>query len=138
MTLATSGGDPSLYFRRTISMNDMPLAAALVLHSTGAASVFCNGIPVSPDSISAATQTGSWNLMGKLRTGKNAIAIKVSTTGSSPGTIYPMLVLRISRMSFAAQPPGQDTMLSEEEVRSDVYKFPVIKNFSIEGTIAKK
>jgi hypothetical protein len=49
-----------------------------------------------------------------------------------------MLVLRISRMSFAAQPPGQDTMLSEEEVRSDVYKFPVIKNFSIEGTIAKK
>jgi TolA-binding protein len=138
MTLATSGGDPSLYFRRTISMNDMPLAAALVLHSTGAASVFCNGIPVSPDSISAATQTGSWNLMGKLRTGKNAIAIKVSTTGSSPGTIYPMLVLRISRMSFAAQPPGQDTMLSEKEVRSDVYKFPVIKNFSIEGTIAKK
>jgi tetratricopeptide (TPR) repeat protein len=135
---AASAIDPSLYFRRTIMMNEMPLAATLMLHSTGTVSVFLNGIPVAPDSISATTKTGSWNLIGKLRTGKNAFAIKVSTTGPAAGILYHMLVLRISRLSFAARPPGQDKHLSDEEIRSDVYKFPFIKNFSPEGAAVKK
>lgn len=130
--------DPSLYFRRTFTLNEMPLAATLVLHSTGTISVFLNGAPVSPDSISATTKTGSWNLIGKLRTGKNALGIKIAAIGTAPGILYPMLVLRISRMSFSARPPGQDKPFSDEEIRSDVYKFPFIKNFSPEGAVVKK
>jgi hypothetical protein len=130
--------DPSLYFRRTFTLNEMPLAATLVLHSTGTISVFLNGAPVSPDSISVTTKTGSWNLMGKLRTGKNTLGIKITAIGTAPGILYPMLVLRISRMTFSARPPGQDKPFSDEEIRSDVYKFPFIKNFSPEGAVVKK
>jgi tetratricopeptide (TPR) repeat protein len=135
---AASAHNPSLHFRRAITMNEMPLAATLVLNSTGSVSVFLNGIPISPDSISATTKTGSWNLIGKLRTGKNALAVTVSTAVPAPCVMYPMLVLRISSLSFMAQPPGQEKQLSDEDVRSDVYKFPFIKNFSPEGAVVKK
>ena len=135
---AASAVDPSLYFRRAFTIYEMPLAATLVLHSTGTASVFLNGIPVAPDSISATTKTGSWNLMGKLRTGKNALTVQVLTTVTAPGTLYPMLVLRIAHQSFTAQLPGQEKQFSDEDIRSDVYKFPFIKNFSLEKAGVKK
>ena len=76
--------------------------------------------------------------MGKLRTGKNALSVRVSTIGTAPGTLYPMLVLRIAHQSFTAQLPGQEKQLSDEDLRSDVYKFPFIKNFSLEGAAVKK
>jgi TolA-binding protein len=135
-TAATA--ESAIYFRRTVALQEIPYAATLLLDVSGSPLVFLNGASTAPDSISSAAKIGTWNLSGKLRTGKNALAIKLMIKGTEPGVLNALLIIRIARQTFVAQVPGQDQPLSDASIQPDVYKFPIIKNFTLEGEVANK
>jgi TolA-binding protein len=126
----SSPGAPQ-FFRRTFSLSGAPSAAALFLTADGTPYPFVNGQPLPIDSAAAAGAAAkaiSWDLAGKLKNGKNVIAIKVAPKNAA-ATLSPLLQLKLVHTEYSAKPPATDAPLPSDQVRADVYKFPPLKNF---------
>lgn len=119
------------YFRRTFSTKEMPHTAILYLYAKGRLSIYLNGNPLSTDTASAHPRTArTWDLMGKMRSGTNVVAIKVAASTNFHHALLPLLLMTIGTDTPQAKPPHYDKSLPPEQVRVDVYQFPPIKNFS--------
>jgi hypothetical protein len=133
---ATNGS--ASFFRRTFTVAEMPNAARFYLSASGPATAHINGTPLPADSATTLGKVTLWDLMGRLRAGKNVVAVKAAAPAAAPAAVYPLIELKIAMQIYFAKPPGSDTPLPPEQVRQDVYRFPYIKNFSPEQGGTKK
>jgi hypothetical protein len=115
----------------------MPEAARFYL-SGGTVAAQLNGMPLPADSGTALGKVVMWDLIGKLRAGKNVLAIQAAMPQTPPAAVYPLIELKISTQVYFAKPPGSAAPLPPEQVRQDVYQFPYIKNFSQDQGGVKK
>lgn len=126
-------------FRRTFTTTETPDSALFFFASKGPAVVFINGeLLMSDTSASMGFEARSWDLLGKIRKGKNVIAIQAESRSNDDNGIFPLLLMSIRTTVSVPKPPDYEEPLSSEQVTEDVYKFPFIKNFSPEQKEAKQ
>ncbi len=122
------------FFRRTFYLKEPPHEAKLYLTAIDTYEVYMNGDKLTTDS-SATPQWNSayaWDLKGKLRQGKNVLAVDVSNNGKPHFGLFPYLALTVTTYSFLPKFPNTDTPLDRKTVSEDVWVFPRIHNFSLE------
>jgi TolA-binding protein len=131
-------GEKRTFFRRSFIISDTPHNALFYLFTTGSSSVFINGNQLPVDSGTLLAKVVVWNVTDKLRKSKNLVAITVSAPIPDVGAVYPLIELKLTRKIYNARPPGAEGNLAPDQVRPDVYRFPPIKNFTLEtGTVNK-
>jgi TolA-binding protein len=130
--------DPPAFFRRTLTLTSLPRAASLYLAAAGTFSAYVNGQPLAADSGTALAKVTMWDLMGKLKAGKNIIAVSVASASAAQVLLYPLIEMKVAHTEYAAKPPLADKPLTSEQVRPDTYKFPLIKNFDIDKGASKR
>ena len=125
----------TVFFRRTFYNKEIPHKAELSVASTGPAAVYLNGTAVEGDSTVSGpwTRTRTWNVMGRLREGKNVIAVRAEGGAAGGDGVFPYLTVMVPQADYVPKPPGFDVPLAAEDVAVDVYKFPFVKNFSPEN-----
>ncbi|MBN1600802.1 MAG: tetratricopeptide repeat protein [Chitinispirillaceae bacterium] len=118
-----------LFFRRTFTVPAMPHESKLIFAGCGIYTIYLNGNLIGSDSSKTTPiPVKNYDLMGKVRSGKNIIAIKISSSGEQYG-IKPLILYTTGAKTSYPKPPGYDKPLSLEEVRFDKYVFPKIANF---------
>lgn len=144
MWYGTAGGkdyDPAhrLFFRRTFYNRATPHEADLYVAATGHFDVYLNGAPL-PDNDTVRgqwTEARQWDLLGKLRNGKNVLAIRARAAADTAFGVFPFVRLMVAKAEYLPQPPGFDQPFSREVVAEGTYQFPFIKNFSSVMTNAR-
>ena len=114
-------------------MDAMPHSAILHLAAQGRMKVCFNDMPLVNATMATSSDSAiHTDLMGKIRTGKNVLAIKIHTdsTHTEQG-FYPLLLMTVGTETAMPKPPGAEKTLTLDDVRSDVYQFPAIKNFTL-------
>lgn len=130
---------PTVYFRRTFTIEKVPHKAELFLAAQGVTSVYFNGKFLRKDTINTfPLKSVSIDLMGKIRQGLNSIAIKVATSGPSNHGLFPILLMTVGTNVPMPQPPGFEKPMPLETVRIDNYRFPPIKNFTLQQSEASR
>jgi hypothetical protein len=110
----------------------MPLESKLVFAANGIYTIFINGSLIAIDSsIVTPVPVKTYDLMGKIRIGKNVLSIEVHTKQRDHYGIKPLIMFTTGTKSSHPKPPGFQKPMSLEEVRIDKYVFPEISNFEI-------
>lgn len=120
-----------VYFRRKFQAQS-PCSTELSMNAQGNASVFINGKKILSDT--AAKENGnitSWKIKDKLKNGENILAIEVDKE-SSDISIYPVLFVWEERKLMVPRPPDEEKNRTFESGKAGVYKFPYLKNFSMD------
>jgi hypothetical protein len=129
----------TVFFRRSFTIEEIPYKADLYFAAQGISTVFFNGIFLREDTASSFPSNAiSINLMKKMRTGLNVLAIKVATSGPSNYGLFPLLLMTVGASVPMPKPPGHEKPISLEAVRIDNYIFPPIKNFSLQQAEASR
>ncbi|MBN1128638.1 MAG: tetratricopeptide repeat protein, partial [Chitinispirillaceae bacterium] len=126
------------FFRRSFTVSEKPDEATFLLYTSGTPTVLLNGTVIAPDVDPSAGKPAEWTITKRVRTGINVLAIHHASGNPAPAALYPLLRMTATRQTFVPRPPGKEPPLSADEVRQDVYQFPFIKNFNLEGEVAKK
>jgi tetratricopeptide (TPR) repeat protein len=123
-----------LLFRRTFYLNEPPHDAMIYVAAADTFSAYINGDPlVRPDSVHAAwTTTRGWNLKGKIRQGKNVIAIDVTNRFKKAYGLYASVTLTVTANQFLPKFPFTDDPVDKEIVSEEQWVFPRISNFTLE------
>jgi hypothetical protein len=122
-----------LYFRRTFYVTETPHEAELFATAVSDFSAFLNGSPLqdTADSTSDWHRARKWNLVGKLRHGKNVLAARVwAASDAGPCGLMPYLSLTVTAYDYLPVFPGTDVPLDPSIVKEGNWVFPYIKNFS--------
>ncbi|MFP4240641.1 MAG: tetratricopeptide repeat protein [Chitinispirillaceae bacterium] len=120
----------TLLFRRSFGLKDVPYSARLILHSNCGADVFVNGERVISDTSSSNKESTLYDLMGKVRKGANILSVQLECSGESYGVLPHLSVLAGSHRFVPKPPDGEE--LTFEQIKPERYRFPPIKNFSLE------
>ncbi len=125
-----------LFFRRSFYIKEPPHGATLTLTAIDDYTVFINEnkLPVDSTSTREWTNAQSWDLTGKLRQGKNVLAVDVNNTSQIGYGLYPYLTLTITTYDYVPKLPGSDKALDKNAISEDRYRFPKIVNFEIKET----
>ncbi len=122
-----------LFLRRTFTVPQMPHESQLYFAGNGIFTIYINGVLLTIDSSKTSpVPVRKYDLMGKVRSGKNVIAIKTESVQADLYGIKPMILFTIGTNLSHPKPPGYSTPLSLEEVRIDKYTFPLINNFELQ------
>lgn len=122
-----------LFLRRTFTIPQMPHESQLFFAGNGIYTIFVNGVLLAVDSASSSpVPVRKFDLMSKVRSGKNVIAIKTVMKQADLYGIKPMILFTTGTKLSHPKPPGHTTPLSLEEVRIDKYTFPLITNFELQ------
>jgi hypothetical protein len=70
-----------------------------------------------------------WDLQGKIRSGKNVIALAVKNNIKMAYGVFPYLVYTSTTNDYLPQPPGSPAPLDTKLVAEGTYVFPSIRNF---------
>lgn len=121
----------SVFFRRKFYVTQAPHKAELSLAAAEHFQVFFNGDTLTTESLLPMPwhMASSWDLVGKLRQGKNILAVRVWGDGSAKG-LLPHLRISVTAYDYLPQFPGTDAPVAIEQLSEDTYAFPFIKNFS--------
>jgi tetratricopeptide (TPR) repeat protein len=122
-----------LFARRTFYCPQVPLKAVLQCAAIDQFDVYLNGALLSPGAGAGAEwfKAQEWNLMGKIREGKNVIAIvAINNIGLGCG-IFPLLKYSVIGYDYMPQLPGAASPMDPKLVAGNVYSFPIIKNFEL-------
>jgi len=126
------GGTSSVLFRRTFTIDDLPGSAELYLAAQGTVSIYLNAERLLPDTALTFTSGAvKINLLGKLRRGRNLVAIGVVPQDMSGYGIYPLILLSSGTDVALPQPPGYDAPMAVQDAAVDKYVFPEIRNFTV-------
>jgi hypothetical protein len=126
-------------FRRVFTLADTPRAARFYCFGTGALMVSINGLSLAADSGTALGKVTMWDLTGKVRRGKNVMAVRMGAPlQAGQNTLSPLIEVTLPTRLYVPRPPGADTPMTAEEIRPDVYQFPFIRNFSPEAGAQKQ
>lgn len=123
-----------LFFRRSFYLKDPPLSANLTVAGIDEYQLFVNNEELVLDSLSKVNwqKATSWDLAGKLRKGKNIIAAFVKNNLRMDYGFFPELSMRVMEHEFLPRFPGEKEPATKKDLSIDHYKFPEIKNFTIE------
>lgn len=130
---ATYTPNSTVYFRRSFTTDQMPHKAMFYLAANGLIDLYINGDFLGSHAFLPDEQktAATYNLMGKIRTGTNVIAVK-ARCNENPHALYPLLLLTVGTDVPLPKPPGFTEAMAPEAARVDNYVFPSIKNFTIE------
>ena len=122
----------TLFFRRSFYLKDPPLSAELTIAAIDDYEIFINDVKVAKDSSNLGMwqKANSYNLDGKLRKGKNCLAIKVTNTLHMGYGLLPRLKMQVIVDTYLPKFPTSDTTVDKKSLSSERYTFPSIKNFS--------
>jgi hypothetical protein len=133
------GGDQSrnplrVFFRRTFYSDESPDSATLFLTAIDSFDVYLNNekLVLNPDSIFQWNRVQSWDLLGKIRPGKNVLAVVVINKSQIEYGLFPVLLLKITKNDYLPSFPNTEEILDKKRISEESYTFPYIKNFSIE------
>ncbi len=138
-TVATYQSFQTVYFRRIFSTDQMPHKAMLYLAANGTLDIYINGAFLSSHSFlpNERKTAVALDLMGKIRSGTNVLAIKAKSVETARA-LYPLVLLTIGTDVPLPKPPGFSEPMLPEKARVDVYVFPSIKNFTLEQSEARR
>jgi tetratricopeptide (TPR) repeat protein len=123
------------YFRRTFYLTEPPHQAVLFLASSDSCAVSLNGDPLHADTAAIAPYAlFEKNLTGRLRQGKNVLAIAVSDNGDSIGAVLPYASIRVAATEYLPVFPGAEEPLAPDIVAEGNWSFPRMRNFSLPST----
>jgi TolA-binding protein len=130
---------PVVSFRRVFYNNEMLKEAQLWVAALGECGVFLNEkrLTTSTDAVDW-TKGQKWDLMGKLREGKNVLAVYVNAAGLGAYGLMPYCSYTVLANDFLPQPPGCAAPLDPRQVSESAYVFPVITNFTVPAQVGKK
>jgi len=120
-----------VYFRRKFQTQS-PCSTEFFIDAQGGATVFLNGKKVLSDTL--AKDNGNvirWNVKETINSGENILAIEANKN-SSDIRIYPVLYIWEKRKLMVPRPPDEEKNWTFESGRDGVYKFPYLKNFSMD------
>jgi TolA-binding protein len=85
-------------------------------------------VPKAGDSLDW-TKAKTWDLMGRMREGKNVLAVYVKNNIRMGYGLMPLLSYTVSTSEFLPQPPQSTMPLDLRQTAEGAYQFPVITNF---------
>jgi TolA-binding protein len=119
-------------FRRVFYISEPPHSATLTLAAINKYTVYLNENRLPNDKDSQKWNNAqSWDLSGKLRKGKNVLAIYVTNDTVIGYGLYPYLSFTITDYDYLPKFPGAEEILDKKDITEDTYMFPGIKNFSM-------
>jgi hypothetical protein len=120
-----------LFIRRTFFCYQAPAQAKLYLAAIDQMNLYLNGNLLPQDSAASAVwnKANQWDLQGKIRAGKNVLALAVKNNIRMAYGVLPYLVYTSITNDYVPQPPGSPTPLDPKQVAEGTYVFPSIKNF---------
>ena len=121
----------SLYLRQAFYFKETPLSATLYATAVDDYTIYFNGTELPQDTGEARpwNRAGQWDLMGKVRAGKNVLAMLVKNRLKIGAGAYVHLETTISSFDFFPATPQNGSPLQSLAVAAGNYLFPVIKNF---------
>lgn len=126
-------GLETAHFRRTFTVDNVPEKATLRIAAHGVTDLYLNGKHIATDSlVSHVPASITHDLTGKIRSGRNTLAVRVTQNRNLIKALFLRLRLQTEKSVILPKPPGFDKPLTPDEVRIDAYQFPVIKNFTLE------
>jgi TolA-binding protein len=138
----TAGYAPEnqLYFRRVFYSKGSAQEPRLRVAAIDSYAVCLNGqaLPVDSTQMSSWRKVRIWDLAGKLRDGKNVLAISVRNSSHAGYGVFPVLSMKTTEYEYIPQPPGSDSPLDPKEIADGSFKFFFIKNFSEDAKETKK
>ena len=131
---------PRLFLRRTFYCYQTPPKAKLYLAAIDQADVYLNGALLPSDTAASAiwNKAHAWDLQGKMRAGKNVIALAGKNNIKMGYGVYANMMYTAMADEYVPQPPGSLAPLEIKSVAQGVYVFPTIKNFLEKNGPAKK
>lgn len=120
-----------VYFRRKFQAQS-PCSTVFHMNTQVKISVFINGKEISSDTV--AKENGNiirWKIKDKIQNGENILAVEVNKN-SSDISIYPVLYVWEERKLMVPNPPEEEKNRTFESGKAGVYKFPHLKNFSMD------
>jgi tetratricopeptide (TPR) repeat protein len=122
-----------LAFRRVFYNYDALREARLWLLGIDEYAVYFNEKPLLPEAGDTLdwTKAKTWNLMGRMREGKNVLAVYVKNNIRMGYGLMPQLSYTVSANEFLPQPPQAASPLDPKQVAEGVYQFPAITNFPL-------
>ena len=120
-----------LFLRRTFNCPQVPQKATLYCAAIDQFDLYLNGALLPQDTSSKDTwyHAQQWNLVGKLREGKNVIALFVRNGFTMGYGAFPYLSYSINGYEYVPQLPGALAPMDPKLASEKVYNFPAIKNF---------
>jgi hypothetical protein len=129
---------PQVAFRRVFYNYDMLKQADLYITGIDDQTVYLNEqllLPSAADTFDFRTAK-HWDLMGKMREGKNLLAVYVKNNMRIGCGLLPLLTYTVVMAEYLPQPPGVQTPLDVKKVAEGTWTFPGITNFSVTPAIA--
>jgi len=123
---------PRVFFRRTFYLTEPPLEATLYCTAISGYSIFLNGkeLTRATDTAMQWHTANSWDLAGRLRAGKNTLAVAVSNPNpQGPFGLMPYLFIKTIEYEHMPVFPGSDEPIDKKIVAEGNWVFPYIKNF---------
>jgi len=126
-------------FRRMFFNYDMLKEATLWFAAVDDYTVYCNEkqLVVDAKDTSDWTKAKKWDLIGKLREGKNVLAIYVKNNIKLGFGCMPSLTYSVLTNAYVPKPPQSTVPLDPKQVSEGAYQFPVIANFPLPLAIGK-
>lgn len=120
-----------LFIRRTFYCPQVPREASMHLAAIDQFQLYLNGadLPVDTPKALAWHQAQKVDLMGKIREGKNVIALCANNNLSLAYGVFPYLRYTVTGFDYVPQLPGEKGPRDPKEVAESAYAFPVLKNF---------
>jgi hypothetical protein len=129
-----------LFLRRSFYSSRAPQKCFLYLAAIGQVTAYLNGNFLEPDTAQSTSwnRAKKWDLVGKMREGKNVIALRVTTTTPTDYGVFPYVSYISEGSDYVPQPPGASLPMDPSLITEEKYQFPSIKNFPIPQRQAKK
>jgi len=129
-----------LYLRRSFYCSQAPQKAVFYCVAIDQAEAYLNGKLLPPDTALSITwnRAQKWELAGKMREGKNVVALAVSNNIKMGYGVFPYLSYTSEGYDYAPQPPGASSPMDPDLVSEDKYVFPVVKNFPVSNRLRKR
>jgi tetratricopeptide (TPR) repeat protein len=123
-----------LFFRYVFYSKEEIHQADLYIFAVDEYEVYLNGtlLPLDTGAALPANSAVKWNISGKIRDGKNVIAVRVMNMTGRAWAFMPYAKLMVTQDEFLPRPPGFEHPFELKDVADGTYQFPFIKNFSPE------
>jgi TolA-binding protein len=120
-----------IFVRRTFYNKQTAINALLYAATQGQMEIFFNGFKLTADTSQALISGNAvpFNLSGKMREGKNVIALCVFSGNGNLYGIYPYITYTTTGYDYLPQPPGFTEPLTASVAAEGNYVFPAMKNF---------
>lgn len=121
----------TVFFRRKFEAVQ-PCSSVFYIAVNGKTRIFVNHkIMLVDTNMYNGLKVFKWNVTDKISSGGNCLAIEITGKNKQETKIYPALYVWEKNRVMLPKPPDSEKPWTYESGKSEVYKFPFLKNFSI-------